>query len=212
LLPSLAACYPSVKPEFAIASLVARWRVCLVTPAGSLRDNSRAEMMHMNAADVIDFYTELHNLGITIWIDGGWGVEALLGEPIRPHEDLDIAIEQKDVPALKDFLAPRGYREIERASEWNFVLSDSQGREIDVHAFILDAQGNVEEGIPYPAGSLTGTGMIAGHAVRCIAADWVVKFHCGYPPKEKDFNDVSALCEKFGINLPLAYAQFKKSH
>ena len=30
----------------------------------------------------------------------------------------------------------------------------------------------------------------------------MVRFHSGYDLKEKDFRDVSALCEKFGIELP----------
>lgn len=34
----------------------------------------------MTSMDVINFYIELDNLGIEIWIDGGWGVDALLGE------------------------------------------------------------------------------------------------------------------------------------
>ena len=32
------------------------------------------------AADVVALYTELESLGIKIWIDGGWGVDALLGK------------------------------------------------------------------------------------------------------------------------------------
>jgi lincosamide nucleotidyltransferase A/C/D/E len=63
----------------------------------------------------------------------------------------------------------------------------------------------------YPPGSLTGTGTIGGHAVRCVSADWMVKFHSGYELKVKDFRDVSALCEKFGLELPQEYVQFKKS-
>jgi lincosamide nucleotidyltransferase A/C/D/E len=43
----------------------------------------------------------LEKLGIEIWVDGGWGVDALLGEQTRPHKDLDIAIQQKDVPQLR---------------------------------------------------------------------------------------------------------------
>ena len=58
----------------------------------------------MIAADVISLYTELEKLGITIWIDGGWGVDALLGEQTRPHHDLDITILQKDVPKLRQLL------------------------------------------------------------------------------------------------------------
>jgi len=49
----------------------------------------------MIAADVIGLYTELQNLSIKIWVDGGWGVDALLGEQPRPHGDLDIAIQQE---------------------------------------------------------------------------------------------------------------------
>jgi hypothetical protein len=60
----------------------------------------------------------------------------------------------------------------------------------------------------YPAASLTGTGAIERQAVRCISAEWMVKFHSGYDLKDKDFRDVSALCKKFGIDLPPAYEQF----
>ena len=35
--------------------------------------------------------------------------------------------------------------------------------------------------------------------MRCISAEWVVKFHTQYEPGEKDFKDVYAVCAKFGI-------------
>jgi lincosamide nucleotidyltransferase A/C/D/E len=66
----------------------------------------------MNSDDVIDLYTTLENLGVEIWIDGGWGVDALLGEQTRPHKDLDIAIQQKDIPKLRHLLQTRQYRDI----------------------------------------------------------------------------------------------------
>jgi lincosamide nucleotidyltransferase A/C/D/E len=62
----------------------------------------------------------------------------------------------------------------------------------------------------YPAASLTGRGLVEGRAVRCISAEWMVKFHSGYELKEKDFRDVSALCAEFGIDLPPEYTRFKK--
>jgi lincosamide nucleotidyltransferase A/C/D/E len=153
----------------------------------------------MNAVDVVGLYTELENLGITIWIEGGWGIDALLGEETRPHTDLDITVRQVDVSKLRHFLQMRGFKEIklEKARPWNFVLGDESGREIDVHVIIIDAVGNglygpAENGETYPAASLT------------------VKFHSGYELREKDFRDVSALCKRFGIELPEAFAQFKK--
>ena len=63
----------------------------------------------------------------------------------------------------------------------------------------------------YPTGSLTGTGTIDGHPVRCVSPEGMVKLHSGYELKEKDFRDVSALCEKLGIELPQEYGQFKNS-
>jgi lincosamide nucleotidyltransferase A/C/D/E len=39
----------------------------------------------------------------------------------------------------------------------------------------------------------------------------MVKFHSGYELQEKDFRDVSALCQKFGLELPEEYAQFKRT-
>src|SRR5258708_25862951 len=174
-------------------------------------------MLCMTGADVLSFYSELESLGITIWIDGGWGVDALLGEQTRPHKDLDIAIQRKDVAKLCALLQSRGYREIklEAARTWNFVLSDTDGREIDCHFIGIDDQGDgiygpPENNVMYPAASLTGTGSIFGQAVRCISAEWMVKFHSGYQLKEKDFRDVSALCEKFGIPLPEAFAEFRR--
>lgn len=171
----------------------------------------------MTSRDVLALYEQTNGAGITIWIDGGWGVDALLGKQTRAHKDLDIAIERKDVQAFRSLMEGQGYMEThsEYARPWNFVLGDDQGREVDVHVIVFDTQGNglygpVEEGVMYPAASLGGTGTIDRHVVRCISLEWLVKFHSGYPLTEKDFSDVSALCEKFGIELPDEYARFRK--
>lgn len=170
----------------------------------------------MTGRDVIDLYQCLEGLGVNIWIDGGWCVDALLGEQSRPHKDLDIAIQQKEVSKLRDALAERGYKDIkvEIARDWNFVLGDEHGREIDVHVIVLNSQGDgiygpPENGEKYPAASLTGRGLIEDRTVRCISPEWMVKFHSGYELQEKDFRDVRALCRKFGIDLPPEYARFK---
>ena len=165
----------------------------------------------MTSKDVTDLYIKLDNLGIEIWIDGGWNVDALLGRQTRPHKDLDIAIEWKDVPKLRELLAEQGYKQIKADSQWNFVLGDDNSHEIDVHAFVFDDKGNIVEGIMYPAASLTGTGVIDSQKVRCVSAESVVAFHSGYELTDVDFKDVFALCEKFGMDLPEEYARFKKS-
>lgn len=171
----------------------------------------------MTALDVLSLYTEAVRLGVVIWVDGGWGVDALLGQQTRPHKDLDIAIQEKDVTKLLQSLEAKGYRQIrlQEAKPWNFVLSDEGGREIDFHVIVIDDKGDGIYGPPqngemYPAASLTGVGSINGLSVRCISAEWIVKFHSGYELKQKDFQDVSALCEKFSIQLPERFSKFKK--
>jgi lincosamide nucleotidyltransferase A/C/D/E len=164
----------------------------------------------MTAEDVVELLLLMEENGIGVHLDGGWGVDALLGWQTRSHEDLDIAVRHKDVPPLRRLLAARGYREITspEAKDFNFVLSDSQGRKIDVHSYTFDAQGNHVYGIAYPIDALTGSGMINRHALRCISAEWAVKFHTQYEPDETDFQDVLALCERFGISVPDSYKKF----
>jgi lincosamide nucleotidyltransferase A/C/D/E len=164
----------------------------------------------MISIDVIDLYNKLDTLEVKIWIDGGWGVDALLGKQTRPHEDLDIAIQQKDVSELCKLLETEGYKEVKRDNQWNFVLGDPKGRKVDLHAFVLDDLGNVVEGIPYPSASLTGRGSINGRNVRCISPEYQIKFHSGYELRDKDFKDVSALCNHFGIDYPEEYRHLKK--
>jgi lincosamide nucleotidyltransferase A/C/D/E len=163
----------------------------------------------MTASDAADLYRAFNDAGIRVWVDGGWAVDALLGRQTRPHQDLDIAIEQCDVATLRELLAARGYSDVPRddTSAWNFVLGDDQGRDVDVHVMIFDPGGNgrygpAEKGMMYPAASLTGAGMIDGMAVKCISAESMVKFKTGYELSEKDFADVAALCERFGIEYP----------
>lgn len=162
----------------------------------------------MQSRDVIEIYRELDQIGVAIWIDGGWAVDAVVGHETRSHNDLDIAVEYKFLPALRRRMAELGYREYfcEVVSEWNFVLADEEGRKVDVHVVVLDERrgvwGDPIDGVAYPAGSLTGEGTIAGAPVRCVRADFLLKFKTSYPPRETDRQDVAALCRVLGQQVP----------
>ena len=172
----------------------------------------------MTSTDVLD-YTRLENLGINIWIDGGWSVDALLGEQTRHHDDLDIVIQQKDVLKLRELLEAKGYKDVklEIARSYNFVLGDEKDHEIDVHVIVLDDEGNgiygpVENGEMYPFTALSGVGAIEGRTVKCTSPEWMVQSHIGYKLRDSDYKDIIALCEKFGIDYPEEFAHLKKSN
>lgn len=170
-------------------------------------------MDEMSLEDLLSLLERFEQEGIEVWIDGGWAVDALLGEQTRPHEDLDVALEGRFEPALRALLEGLGYRDVPRddTCAWNYVLGDEQGHLVDVHVINLDGDGNGiygPHGDIYPASSLKGSGVIGGRAVRCISAEDLVKFHTGYELDETDYQDVRALCDRFGIELPGEYAKF----
>lgn len=72
----------------------------------------------MQEREVIDFYRAMEQSGITVWIDGGWGVDALLRKQTRPHSDLDIAIRQEDAANIRRY---RNHKVIER-SRWKLPV------------------------------------------------------------------------------------------
>ena len=172
----------------------------------------------MRAEDVLLFLDLCHRLTIRIWVDGGWGVDACLGEQTRRHADLDIAIEQKDLDPVVDALTRLGWRPVDRAdtAPWNFVLGDDEGHQVDFHVVVFDADGRGLLGPPqrdvyYPAGSLTGTGTISGRTVHCVSPEWSVKFHTGYLVDDDDWADVRALCARFDLPIPADYEPYRRS-
>ena len=151
----------------------------------------------------------LEAAGVDVWLDGGWGVDALLGEQTRAHDDLDVVVALDAVPALTHALAARGYRRGGGLGPpESFELVDEAGRQVDVHPVVFDAHGDglyrMEGGgvWPYPARGFEGRGSVVGRAVRCLTAEVQVICHGGYEFDDDDRHDLRALCERFGLPLP----------
>jgi lincosamide nucleotidyltransferase A/C/D/E len=166
-------------------------------------------MTAVSAVEIIKLL-ELH--GIELYIDGGWGVDALLGEQTRKHDDLDIAVPHKFVPKLREIFESRGYTDVPRddTRECNFVLGDDKGKLLDVHSYTFDENGKHIFGVAYEPHHFTGKGKINGHPVKCIPPEIMVEFHTGYDVDENDYRDVKALCEQFDIPMPGVYRGFCK--
>jgi lincosamide nucleotidyltransferase A/C/D/E len=166
----------------------------------------------MTAEDLLDLVMLFERNQIEVFLDGGWGVDALLGEQTRPHEDMDIAMPHQYVPLARALLEARGYTDVLRTDtqDCNFVLGDDQGHLVDFHTYSFDEQGNLVFGLPYPPDSLTGVGSVLGHPVRCITPQWLVKFHTGYAFDENDYRDVKALCQRFHMDLPAEYVAYEQ--
>ncbi len=171
-------------------------------------DGYKPEMTAQAAVELMQLFDQ-HQLGVII--DGGWAVDALLGEQTRSHDDLDIVILYDNVPRLRELLEQCGYTDVARPDTRpvNFVMGNGLGHQVDIHTYTLDRFNHPEQGLDYPLESLDGSGSILDYPVRCIDVINLVQFHTGYAVDEKDYHDVKILCERFGLELPREYAQFK---
>ena len=170
------------------------------------------QVSEMTADEVDELLTLVDEIGVTIWLDGGWGVDALLGHQTRLHGDLDIVIQSSEVETLRGALVGRGFSIVDDYDnrEWNFLLGDDDGRQVDFHVIELDVDGNgvygpPGDGVSYPAWALNGIGSLESRRVRCLTAEYQVESHTGYLLRDVDHLDVAALCRRFGIDLPPEY-------
>ena len=92
--------------------------------------------------EVLDFMEELD---ITYWLDGGWGVDVLIGRQTREHRDVDINFDSRHTDGLLDALLAAGYV-IE--TDWRPVRIELHHPErgyLDIHPFVLSKDGTAKQ-------------------------------------------------------------------
>ena len=170
----------------------------------------------VTAEDSVRIIQRLSAAGIGVWVCGGWGIDALLGRETRPHKDLDILVQLDDIAPARELFERDGYRLTELWSEnlrttdargvgtdTGFVLEDAAGRQIDLHAISLHADGSATpaydgEGMTFSADDISGEGTIAGAHVRCLSVEMQFRGHTGYELPERQIGDLALLRERFG--------------
>jgi lincosamide nucleotidyltransferase A/C/D/E len=159
----------------------------------------------MTDGDVGQVLDRLEDAGIEAWVEGGWGVDALVGEQTRAHHDLDLIVRVDDVPRMREILGADGFALVEGAPDSNFVLRDARRCEVDVHPVRFDDDGDgiyrMADGHDwvFPANGFTGTGHVGRRQVRCLTADVQMLCHStGYEPGATDVHDMRLLNASFG--------------
>jgi lincosamide nucleotidyltransferase A/C/D/E len=165
----------------------------------------------MAPADVLAVLAALKRHAVPAWVEGGWGVDALLGSQTREHLDLDLVIPAGRLPDALTALGHEGYAVQADEQPTRVALTAPGGRGVDLHLVTFDADGSAIQQIQdgsqfrYAAEGFTGSGRIGGQRVACISARVQVESHLGYLPNPKDFADMRALAERFNIVLPAPY-------
>ncbi|MFC1439027.1 amino acid transporter [Streptacidiphilus sp. N1-10] len=159
----------------------------------------------MTADDVLSVLALFRRAGVDVWIGGGWGVDALVGEQTRDHEDLDVMHRQDQEAALVAVLSAAGFVETLDWRPVRFVVTAPDGRQIDLHPLVFADDGSAVQASPdpqhpfaYPAPCFV-TGTVQDMPVPCLSAEQQVYFHQGYEPRQRDLHDMAQLRRVFGI-------------
>lgn len=162
--------------------------------ASSVKESSQT-----TAAEVLQIVAWLDTNEAVYQINGGWGVDGLVGRQTRPHQDLDVFLGEEYASCFMAWLASRGYRVTEDWRPVRVQLSGPRGR-VDVHPMRLDEAGNgVQQGLDGEVYVHSArdrvTGAICGRAVVVASAERARELRHGYPPRVVDLHDLALLDE-----------------
>lgn len=163
----------------------------------------------MSAEQVDEVMTMLGQAGVSAWVDGGWGVDALLGEQSRDHDDLDLVVPAESVALIRELLQRGGFV-VER--DWlptALAMRHGDGRAVDLHPVEPSAEGGGDQiqldGVKRWHYGPPVVGHIGDHPVLCCSPQCQLAAHIGYAPDEHDRADMARLAERFGLDLPDPY-------
>ncbi|MEY2447677.1 MAG: lincosamide nucleotidyltransferase [Acidimicrobiaceae bacterium] len=142
-------------------------------------------------------------------VDGGWGIDALIGRVTRAHDDLDLVVPLARADAIVDALRPLGFTERIDEPPARIVLRTPYDQRVDLHVVTPSERGMVQEvgdGRRFTY-ALHGEGTILGRTVRCLSSGMQVVTHSQYEPDEQDRSDIALLAAATGESVAPPYAR-----
>lgn len=148
-----------------------------------------------NLMEVLNF---LDGLKIKYWIDGGWGIDILLGKQNRVHRDIDVDFDGKFTDILLDALNVKGYTIITDWRPSRIELYHPGLGYIDIHPLIISEDGSAKQAglnddwYDFKA-EWFSSALFEERIIPCISAEAQKLFHSGYELREVDKIDLKNL-------------------
>jgi lincosamide nucleotidyltransferase A/C/D/E len=159
---------------------------------------SASSSLAMSLVEVLRVLDRLDEVGVPSWLEGGWGVDALVGHQTRPHRDLDLDIDAAQELLALEALCELGY-EIDTDWRPNRVELVAAGRGwVDVHPLLFDSDGSALQPaldggyFSFPK-SYFRTSCLEGRPVGCFSVEAQRRFRSGYEPRQVDVHDLAQL-------------------
>ena len=155
----------------------------------------KSRVTHIPESRVVAVMDAFAAAGVSSWVAGGWGIDALIGHQTRRHYDLDLVVSDTpdNIERTGQVLSRAGFRP--RVRELNPGLAmpvrhlwqDDNGHSVEVMPVTLGKP-------PFTDGELLFTeGVIGGRLVPCLSARLQVTLHKGYAARVVDLTDMAAL-------------------
>ncbi len=148
--------------------------------------------------EILEVLDAVRSTGCRFWLEGGWGVDALVGRQTRPHRDVDVDFDAAYEHEVLQVLSLLGYS-IETDWRPNRVeLSASGSRWVDLHPLVIDDNGDarqaaLEGGWHEFHRSWFTTGRLVGVTVPCVSVEAQRVFRTDYELRSIDRLDLAQL-------------------
>jgi aminoglycoside 2''-adenylyltransferase len=152
---------------------------------------------------IFELFDAAENLGLPLWLESGWAIDARLGRITREHEDVDLAFPLERLEEFTSLLQLFDCGVFEK-TDYGFLVY-ARGVLLDCEACVKQPNGYELEGVPAGSCPWEKQGSIAGVAVRCTSWDailWEYLYYLDEVPqsdwREKDFGSYETVCRVLG--------------
>lgn len=148
--------------------------------------------------NLIEVLNLLDSLQIKYWIDGGWGIDILLGKQTREHRDIDVNFDGEFTELLLNTLKDNGYKVVTDWSPTRIELHHSELGYIDIHPLVINEDGSAKQAglnndwYDFKAEWFSNA-LFKDRVIPCISAEAQKLFHSGYELREVDKIDLENL-------------------
>jgi lincosamide nucleotidyltransferase A/C/D/E len=152
----------------------------------------------MRAAQVLEVLDSVRATGCRCWLEGGWGVDALVGRQTRPHRDVDVDFDADHEAEVLQALARLGYVVETDWRPTRVELAAPGDRWVDLHPLVIEENGDARQaalagGWHQFRRSWFTAGVVGDVSVPCVSVEAQRLFHSGYDLRPVDVHDLAQL-------------------
>jgi aminoglycoside 2''-adenylyltransferase len=161
---------------------------------------------------------DAEKIGMPIWLESGWAVDARLGRVTRKHDDIDLAFPAQQGDLFKQLLQSYGCSNFEY-TDYGFLVNVKDVLLDCEPCFLIEGTYEIED-MPSNSFPIEKEGNLKGLPVRCTSWEAIIWEYFGYQQEvdpaqwpKKDIKNFEFICSLFDDKYILDLrSRFAESH